>query len=241
MKGAALKRFYKDAGVAERDGLYVLTLDGRPARTPAKAALASFSKLVMEAVAAEWAAQDGVVVPDAMPLTRLLNSALDGVAGEMDAVAGEIVRYAGSDMVCYRASEPDILVARQEQTWNPVLTWARDRMGAQFLLSEGVVHIVQPPETLAKVAARVGTFREPLTLAALNLLTSLTGSALIAMMLAEGAISPDEAWAAAHVDEDYQAAIWGEDEEALERRIRRRADFDAAARVFTLMRGRLEG
>lgn len=239
MSGASLKRFYKDAGVTGRDGLFVLTLDGRSARTPAKATLASSSKPVMDAVAAEWAAQGAVVLPDTMPLTRLLNSTLDGVASAMDAVAAEIVRYAGSDMVCYRASEPDTLVAQQERAWNSVLAWANDSLEAEFLLAEGVVHVVQPPATLAKVAARVSTLREPLALAALNLLTSLTGSALIALMLADGAITSDEAWSAAHVDEFYQAQTWGEDEEALERRVRRRTEFDAAVRVFTLMSGRV--
>jgi chaperone required for assembly of F1-ATPase len=240
MSGATRKRFYKEASVSERDGLFGLTLDGRTARTPGKAAVALSSLAVMQAVANEWAAQGDVLSPDTMPLTRLVNSAIDGVAGLMGEVAAEIVRYAGSDMVCYRAAEPDNLVTLQEQAWNPVLDWAGNSLGVQFVLSEGIRHVMQPPTAIGAVRQRVAHFQEPLALAALNLVTSLTGSALIALMLADGAISHDEAWAAAHVDEFFQADIWGEDEEALERRARRRIDFDAATYALSLVLGRPE-
>lgn len=229
------KRFYKEASVASAgEGLFRIELDGRPVRTPGRHLVAVDSRDVAVALADEWAAQGEIIDPVTMPMTRLVNSALDSVAGAMAEVGDEIVRYAGSDLLCYRADGPEQLVALQAELWDPLLDWARERFGATFMLSEGVIHVTQPPRTLEIVAGALPG--DPLRLAALNLMTTLSGSAVIALAVAHGHLGPDEAWRAAHADEEVQERLWGTDAEALDRRARRFRDFEAAARFFTLLR-----
>jgi chaperone required for assembly of F1-ATPase len=230
------KRFYRIAGMAEREGSFALTLDGRTARTPAKAVLATPTRALAEALAAEWDAQQDVIDPARMPLTRIVNSAIDGVAARMDEVRDDLVRYAGSDLVCYRAGEPERLVAAQAAAWDPILAFAREALGARFVLSQGVTFVQQPEHALAALRTAVAAETSPMTLAALHVLTTLTGSVLLALALVRGVITPAAAWAAAHVDDFFQEEFWGADHEATERRAQRGRDFDAAARVYALAR-----
>ncbi len=227
------KRFYKNAEAAPRDGAFVILLDGRPVRTPAKNMASVPSERLALALAAEWNAQAEVIDPALMPLTRIVNSALDGVANTADAVREEIVKYAGSDLLCYRAEGPERLVARQNAVWNPVLDWMREEFGARFILAEGIVFVAQSGEALNAVRtplADLDIFR----LAAASVMTTLTGSALLALAVLKGRLSAEEAWAAAHVDEDWNIEQWGADEEAAERRARRFEEMQAAARLMAL-------
>lgn len=226
------KRFYAQASAAPHEQGFALHLDGRPARTPGKRPLLAPSRAAGEALAAEWQAQGERIDPKTMPLTRLLNVALDAVGAAMEPVAEEVVKYAGSDLVCYRAGEPDKLVAAQAAAWDPVLAFARERLGARFLLAEGVMFVEQPRAALEAVAQRVSRETSPFALAALNVMTTLTGSALIALAVADAALSPEEAWEAAHVDELHQERVWGADAIATERRAARRREFDAAALLY---------
>jgi chaperone required for assembly of F1-ATPase len=228
------KRFYRETGAAERDGGFVLTLDGRTARTPARHLLALPTEALALALAAEWAAQGDTVDPAKMPLTRIANSAIDGVASDRSAVVDDLVRYAGSDLVCYRAGEPERLVAEQARVFEPVLAFARDRLGARFVLSEGVMHVSQPEHAVAAVRVAVGEAGCDFRLAALHVMTTLSGSVLIPLAVAAQTLSPEEAWEAAHVDERFQESVWGEDEDAMARRARRWEDFRAAATVYRL-------
>lgn len=228
MRSSLPKRFYREVDVAGCDGVFVVRLDGREARTPGARALALPTRAAAEAVAAEWAGQGAHIDPAAMPLTRLANSALDTVAADPEAVAAEIVRFAGSDLLCYRAGEPDRLVELQAAAWDPVLAWADEVLGARFLLSQGIVFVGQPEATLAAIGRAVAAIPRPFGLAALSLMTTLAGSALLALAVVRGRLGADEAWAAAHVDEDFEIAAWGEDVEAAARRAGRRTDFMAA-------------
>jgi chaperone required for assembly of F1-ATPase len=228
------KRFYETASVEERDGAHHLLLDGRAARTPARNPLAVPTRALAEVLAAEWQGQGAEIDPAAMPLTRIVNSAIDGVAREREAVIADLAKYAGSDLVCYRAGEPETLVAAQGRAWDPVLAWARGELGARFVLSEGVMHVAQPEAAVAAVRARLETVGSPLRLAALHVMTTITGSVLIALAQAAGVLDAREAFAAAHVDERHQESRWGEDEEALRRRAAREAEFLTAATVYAL-------
>ena len=239
MRPAPAKRFFETAASEERDGAFVLTLDGRPARTPARRPVAVPTRALGDALAAEWQAQETVIDPAAMPVTRLVNSAIDGVADGMAEVAEDIVRYAGSDLVVYRAGEPERLAAEQAASWDPILAWADDALGARLTLSEGITFVAQPEAALSALRARVAQETSPFGLAALHVMTTLTGSALIALAHAEGCLTAAEAWAAAHVDERFQERVWGEDEAALQRRAAREADFRAASRVYALAHGAL--
>jgi chaperone required for assembly of F1-ATPase len=227
------KRFYGAAGVADEPMGYVVVLDNRPVRTPGRRALAAPTRPLAEALAAEWDAQREFIDPAAMPLTRLANSILDGVADAPGPVAEEVAKYLHSDLVCYRAPGPPELVARQSQHWDPVLTFARDALNARFVLGEGIAFVTQPEPTLA--AARAAIPDEPWRLGAVNAITGLTGSALIALALAQGAVSAEAAWAAAHVDEDWNMQQWGRDEQEMARRALREAEMKAAATVLRLL------
>lgn len=228
------KRFYERAWVEERDGAFALTLDGRVARTPARRLLAVPNRALGEAIAAEWAAQGVEIDPAGMPLTRLVNSALDGVADQREAVLDDLVRYAGSDLLCYRGGEPERLARQQGAIWDPILDWARESLDARFVLSEGVMHVDQPATTLAAVRTRAERVNSPFGLAVLHVMTTLTGSVLLALATAEGRLTPDEAWSAAHVDEHFQESIWGEDADAMTRRSAREAEFRAACSAYRL-------
>jgi chaperone required for assembly of F1-ATPase len=232
-------RFYQQATVGEADGGIGVLLDGRPVRTPASKPLAAPLRDLAEALAAEWNAQQDKIDPAAMPLTRLANSIIDGVAPSPRPVAAEIEKFLGTDMLLYRAAEPAGLVALQRQRWDPVLDWARDTLGARFVTVEGVMFVTQPPDAIAAAAAAIpngAAIENAWRLGALNVVTTLTGSALLALALAAGRITADEAWAAAHADEDWNMEFWGRDELALQRRAYRFAEISAAATVLSLLR-----
>ena len=226
------KRFYKEVTVTGDRGI---ALDGRPLRTPKKAPLNLPTPLLAEAIAEEWRGQGEHLDPHGMTLTKLANTAIDRVAAERPRILAEMVDYAGSDLVCYRADRPPDLVARQEAHWNPVLAWTLTELDAPFAVQKGVMHRKQAEEALRAVATALSD-RSEFEIAALHSFMTLTGSALIALMLAGRAISPDEAWTAAHVDEDYQIAHWGEDQEAAERRAARLTEFRACCRFLALCR-----
>ena len=231
---AVVKRFYEAVTVTEEPGGFGVALDQRPLRTPARAPLMLPSRALAEAIAGEWAAQGAQLLAPTMALTRLANTALDRVAGREAAVATEIAAYADSDLLCYRADGPQRLVERQAAAWDPLLTWAQQALGSRFACVTGLVHHPQPAdalEALGRGLERQGPFR----LAALHTITTLTGSAVLALALRDGAIAPDAAWAAAHVDEDWQIEQWGADAQAEARRAARRREFDCALRLLDLL------
>ncbi|HLW92684.1 MAG TPA: ATP12 family protein [Roseiarcus sp.] len=238
MRPVLPKRFYKAAGVVERDGGFALVLDGRGARTPAKNPLVLSTLALAELIAAEWAGQGETIDPSIMPATRLANSAIDGVAQKKAEVRAEVAAYAGADLLCYRAGEPEALVAAEAAAFDPVLDWAHQAFGARLILSEGITHVAQSEASLQAIGAALEAVDDPFALAALHVMTTLTGSALLALAVAKGAVSTEEAWRAAHVDEDFQTSQWGEDMEAASRRAARWREMEAAARVFAAAGGR---
>ena len=233
------KRFYQQAHVGEAGGGFEVLLDGKPVKTPARRTLAAPVRALAEEIALEWSAQEQVIDPARMPLTRLANVVIDAVADSSALVADEVTKYLGSDLLCYRAHAPDGLAARQAQAWDPVLAWARDALAARFVLVEGVVFVAQPDQTIAAVRTAIpaepNNLKEIWRLGAVASITTLTGSGLLALALSAGQIDTDAAWAAAHVDEDWQMEYWGRDDVALDRRATRYAEFSAAATVLRLV------
>jgi chaperone required for assembly of F1-ATPase len=225
-----VKRFYKDVTIA--DG--AILLDGRTVRTPARAALAVPSPALAEAIAEEWRGQGETIDPRTMPLTGLANAAIDRAAPDPQAFVAMLAAYAETDLLCYRAAEPPDLVAAQAQAWDPLLDWARKRYDVHFAVTAGIVHIAQPPATVARLAETLAA-RDAFALAPMSPLVTISGSLVTALALAEGAIGADEAFDAAHLDELWQAEHWGEDQLALTTREARRADFLAAARFLALL------
>jgi chaperone required for assembly of F1-ATPase len=225
-----VKRFYKDVTVA--DG--AILLDGRPVRTPVREKLVLPTAALAEAVAEEWRAQADEIDPRSMPLTGLANAAIDRVVPDPAAFAAPLALYAETDLLCYRADAPEDLVAAQALAWDPLLDWARARYDVHFTVTAGIVHVPQPPATAARLSEALAA-RSAFALAPMSPLVTISGSLVAALALAEGAIGADAAFAAAHLDELWQAEHWGEDYLARETREARRADFLAAARFLELL------
>ncbi len=229
-KPALPKRFFKLAAVEAGEAGHTLVLDGRPARTPARSPLTVPTAALGAALAEEWNALGDLIDPQHLPLTRLVNAALDRVVGAMDEVRGEIVGYAGHDLLCYRAGEPEELARRQRDLWDPVVDWAGGELGGRFRLAEGVVSVEQPAVTITAFDDALRSL-PPLHLTGLHVLTTLTGSAILAFAVLKTRLTADEAWSLAHVDEDWQIEQWGEDEAAAARRREQRREFDAAVQL----------
>ena len=234
---ALARRLYQAVTVAvppDAGSAFRILLDGKPARTPAKEGLDLPTRPCAEAVAAEWAAQREHIDPATMPLTKLVCSAIDGVRGREGEVREAIGKYVASDLLCYRASSPLPLVCRQTALWDPVLAWGRDVLGVPLIVTTGVMPVAQP-EIARTALARTLAEQDPFTLAALYVMTSLMGSALLALAHAHGQLGLEEAWAAAHVDEDWQISQWGEDAQAAARREGRWREVASASRLLRLV------
>lgn len=233
------RRFYKEARTAPVARGFAVLLDGKQARTPAGAALIAPSAELAQALALEWGSQGELLDPAAMPLTLLANTALDGVAARLAAVEADVAKFAASDLVCYRAGEPEALIRAEAEAWDPLLRFAREKCGARLILVEGVIFQAQPATALAALAQAIRAFvgtgaGAPFRLAALHTITTLAGSCVIALATALGEIEVDAAFAAAQVDEDYEMRVWGADVEALARRERRFGEMRAAAQMAQL-------
>lgn len=230
-----MKRFYREAVVATAEDGFTILLDGKPLRTPAKNELKVARRGLAEAIAAEWQGQGKTVTPLALPLTRLVSTAIDRVAPRRAEVVAEIAKYAGTDLLCYRAADPPELAARQHTVWQPLLDWADERFDARLAVTHGVTPISQAQAALEALKRAVAAHDE-IRLVALHLATTTCGSLILALALLEGRLSPDEAFAAAQLDESFQIERWGEDLEQATRRDALREDIALAARFAALLR-----
>ena len=228
-----MKRFYTDAGVVEANGGYGVALDGRAIKTPGKRALVVPSQALAAAIAAEWQGQGEYVIHGTMVLTKLANTAIDR-DGQAESVRAEIMEFAGSDLLCYRAGEPEALVERQQAAFDPVLAWAARFCGSGFVCVTGLMHQPQPAATLGALERHIAA-QNLLRLTGLHTLTTLSGSALLAIAMGEGELSAKEAWDIAHTDETWQAELWGSDEEAAERLSARHGEFMTAGRFLEMV------
>jgi chaperone required for assembly of F1-ATPase len=232
-KAKHARRFYKRVGVEGQAAPFCIVLDSRSIRTPMKAVLEVPTWALAEAVRGEWEAQSEVIVPACMPVTRLSNTAIDRVGGDRERIIAEIGEFAGSDLLCYRADAPEGLVERQTTAWDPLLAWMAQVHGARFISVTGLMHEAQPEPTLAAVSEFLSD-QDNFALTAIHNLTTLTGSCVLAMALYQGQIEAEDAWAAAHIDEDWQIELWGPDEEAAARRAAYKHEFDATVAFMRL-------
>lgn len=229
------KRFWKSAVTVARDGGFAVDLDGRAVKTPAKAALIVPTRAMADAIAKEWDAQEDVIDPGTMPVTRSANAAIDKVAVMKDAVVEELAGYGASDLLCYRAEGPVELIAQQQAAWDPWITWAANALDAPLQTATGVMHVAQPTESTARLHAEVARL-DPYTLAGLHDLVALSGSLVLALAVTKGKLSPAQAWEISRVDEAWQISQWGEDDEASAAAAVKRAAFEHAARFVELCR-----
>jgi len=231
-KGA--KRFYKDVTVREEGRGFGVLLDGRAIKTPAGALLLAPTRALSEAIAAEWRGQGETLKPDAMPLTKALNTALDRVAVSRAAIVDDLASYTGSDLLCYRAEAPAELVRRQSASWDRWLDWAGERFGVRLAVTTGVTHIAQSGDVLARLRAAIEAHDDH-RLLPLHAGITITGSAVLGLAFAAGAVSAADALAAAEVDAAYQAEFWGRDSEAEKARANRLAELKTAETYLRLL------
>lgn len=231
-----MKRFYKEAAAEAGEGGFRVLLDGKPMRTPAKSVLVVPTAPLAEAIAAEWRGvpDKGEINAAHLPLTRLAATGLDRVAARRTDVIADTAKYAGSDLLCYRATTPDSLVKLQHDTWQPLLDWAAERHGASLVVAEGISFVEQPPQAMARLADAVAAYAD-VALSALYNLTHTSGSLVIALAVAEGRLTAEAAFAAAQVDELYQIERWGDDPHAKKQREGVRADIEACTLFLTLL------
>ncbi|MCB1405660.1 MAG: ATPase [Rhodobacteraceae bacterium] len=218
------KRFWKTVDVVPVDDAFTVRLDGRQIKTPAKAPLIAPTRAFADLIAAEWEAQGEKIDPETMPATRAANAALDKVRVQFDEVAALLTAYGETDLLCYRASAPVELVARQAAAWDPLLDWAANRFDVRWTVTTGVMPTEQPAETVARLGQHVARFT-PFQLTAFHDLVAMSGSLVIALAATEGVAPPDTLWDASRIDELWQIEQWGEDDEALTLANRRRESF----------------
>jgi len=211
-----MKRFYKQVGVAPAGDGFAVLLDGRPVKTPARNDLILPTQALADAIAGEWAGQGDEVQAVTMPLLRLANTVIDGVASNRAAVEAAILRFGENDLICYRAHQPPDLHRRQTEGWDPLLAWARQSLGADLKLADGITHVEQPPDALAALHGAMAKY-DPFTLGGLHVVASIAGSLVLALAVAEGQITGARAFELSRIDEAYQAEKWGLDAEAAKR------------------------
>jgi chaperone required for assembly of F1-ATPase len=229
-----MKRFWKDVAVEPEGDGWTIKLDGRPVRTPARAALAVPTKPLADAIAAEWRGVESEIDPRSMPLTGLANAAIDRIAPDRHAFAEGLARYAEADLACYRAEGPRALTERQAQEWDKLLGWARRSYDVDFATTSGLMHVAQPAATVERLAHAVEAL-DSFRLAALSPLVTIGGSLVAALAVLEEQVSPEDAWDAVSIDERWQIEQWGADAEAQAALEHRRRDFLAAARFLDLL------
>lgn len=236
MAGGRVKRFWKNVTVVEDEPGFAVLLDGKPVKTPARNTCSVPVRAMADEIAAEWEAQEDVVSPLTMPMTRVAATCLDRVAPEMAAVQDMIIAYGGTDLLCYRADYPVELIAKQADGWDPVLAWAADDLGAQLNVGAGVMHISQPPgaeEALARHVREADSW----ALTCLSELVTISGSLVLGLAVLKERIAAKEAWHLSRIDEQWNIDEWGEDFEAAELAAKREADFMQAARVLGMLGG----
>lgn len=233
MSGWKAKRFWTEAVVQQVDGGFAVTLDGRSVKTPAKTPLVVPTPGLAQEIAAEWDAQTGLVKPDTMPFTRMANSALDKVAPQTDAVVDMLAAYGETDLLCYRATDPPALVARQDAAWNPLLDWARATLDAPLRSVPGVMFIEQDAGALARLHAAVAA-QTAFQIAAFHDLVAISGSLVLGLAVTRGRLDPDAAFDLSRIDEHWQSELWGVDEDAAVLEAMKKQAFGLAARFHAL-------
>ena len=213
MSGWSAKRFWTETRVQKVDGGFTVRLDGRAVKTPAKTPLIVPTLAMAERIAAEWQAQQGTVDPRTMPWTRSANAALDKVGTQFAEVASLLAAYGDTDLLCYRAGGPPELALRQARAWDPLLAWSATALDAPLTATAGVMHVAQPPDSLARLTARIGRMTA-FQLTGFHDLVVISGSLVLALAVTDQKLSVEEAWRLSRLDEHWQAGVWGRDEEA---------------------------
>jgi chaperone required for assembly of F1-ATPase len=230
-----IRRFYRDVAVQESGSGWQVTLDGRGIKTVGGAAQIVPTQALAEALAAEWAQQGDKIDPATLPLRDMADYAIDVVAGDSAALARDLISYAETDTLCYRADPDEPLHARQIEVWEPLLKAFERRHGLRMVRVSGIVHRPQDEGAMAALEARLAA-QSPFVLAAMAVKTKLAASLVTALLALDSEAEAQvlALWQAACLEEEWQAELWGRDAEAEARRSRRSADFLRAWRFARL-------
>jgi len=216
MYHSGTQKFYKQAHVETSDSGFTLLLDGRPVKTPAGSTLSVLSERLAQEIAREWTAQQDTIDPHTMPLTALACTMLDRIIPEQAAVKSQLLRFAATDLLCYRAQEPADLAARQHAVWQPLIDWVAERHHAPMQVTQGILPVPQPQTALESLSSAIDRLQD-WELAALSSITAIAGSLIIGLAVIAGRIDAEEAFAIVQLDEDFQNERWGTVEEASHR------------------------
>ncbi len=233
VRTVVMKRFYKKAEAGSLDSGFTVLLDGRPIKTPAKAALIVPTERLASEIAGEWDAQKDKIDPASMPCMQYAATAIDRVTTQRAAVIDEITAYGGTDLVCYRASYPDILVRKQADAWDPLLSWLEERHDVVLATTTGLSHVKQNDLMLGRFRRIVASLSD-LQLAAFHTIVSLTGSLVVSLAVMDGRLDADEAFEISELDETHVIEEWGEDAESALRRKNNKQSLNAAVQFFNL-------
>lgn len=228
------KRFYETVEVSDTGQGWAITLDDKPVMTPGKSKLVLPSQELAQAIRREWADQKEHIDPKVMPLTKLCNTAIDMITGKEQAVIDDIAKFSASDLICYRAQEPQELVMKQSSQWDPVLDWAAVALGTRFTITKGITHVQQPEQAITRIKDTLKP-HSPFSLAALHTMTTLTGSALLVLAHVAGRFDAQTCWQLCHIDEDFQISRWGQDEDAKDLRAYKWLEMQATSGFFSLV------
>ena len=229
-----VKRFYTSVTTGQTEAGYFVALDARRLKTPAKRDLDLPTQALATALAEEWDAQDEEISPAAMPVMRLVATAVDRVGDALDATVAGFVHYARSDLLLYRAEAPPQLVKHQDENWSPVLAWAKGRFDLAFTVTRGVLPVDQPADNKARLTKIAG--RDVFRVSGLAHGAALLGSAILTLALEAGEISAERAHALSNLDALFQIDEWGADAEAMERLEQIALDIQALNRYFSALK-----
>ncbi|MDA0655585.1 MAG: ATPase [Proteobacteria bacterium] len=229
------KRFYKEAAAVENGAGFGITLDGRLLRSPAKADFVVPTASLARAIAAEWAAQEDGIDPASMPLTQIASTSIDRVGNNTAPTLDALIGYAASDLLCYRAQEPESLRARQREVWQPVLDWAALHYDAPLVVTSGIMPVEQPSASLLALRNAVEDWNK-FSLAALLVLTTTSGSLVLALAVAANEIDVDQCVMVSQLDEQFQIERWGEEEDLSARCRNLSKEIHAAAHFLALLK-----
>lgn len=229
-----MQRFYKDVTVAPVEQGFEIHLDGKPVRTPGRAILTVPNQAVADAIAAEWSAQNETIEMSVMPLTRLAYAAIDHVRANRAEVVDTVSKYAETDLVSYRAEAPLRLQEMQNNAWQPLVEWMEERFGVRLAITEGILPVAQDPAHMATVRDVIEAL-DDFRMAALQAVTTASGSVALGLALWDNAIEPDMAWRVAQIEEDFQIGFWGDEPNAIIMREGRKQTMMAGADLFRFL------
>ncbi|RGP39958.1 ATP synthase mitochondrial F1 complex assembly factor [Altererythrobacter insulae] len=231
-----MKRFYEKVDVTEvADGGWQVTLDGRGLKTVKGTPQIVPTRALAQELAREWSDQGEDMEASHFVHRDQTDFAIDIVALDRGAAIDQMIKYAETDTLCYRADPDDALFARQQSKWEPLLAKVEQSHGLKFTRVSGIMHREQPEATMANLRKQLQE-KDAFTLAGMQTMAALSASMCVPLLALEDDAEPISLWRAASLEEEWQADLWGRDPQAEERRAKRQEAFLSAFRWIQLLK-----